>query len=91
MPCTQQDEAPGRRCAIEARRSSLDPDCASAFLRLQLRRTRRGLLRSSSRCRQPALENGRETACERRGVRQLFAFDDPGLVEKEPGKFRELV
>src|SRR5271165_603725 len=92
MPCER--DACGRlgeRRRLACGRASLDPDCASASSWLHCAAPAGGYCRSSSLCRQPALENVRETARERRGVGELFAFDDSGLVEKKPGKFGKLV
>jgi hypothetical protein len=82
----QPDEALSRAASSRERWRDPDPGCASASYRF----TRRGYRRSSSRARQPAFEQGRETARERRSVGELFAFDDSRLIEKKPGKFRKL-
>jgi hypothetical protein len=41
--------------------------------------------------RQTPLEQHGEAAGESGRVRELLAFDDPRLVQKQPGKFRQLV
>ena len=52
---------------------------------------RRPFPNSSGGLRQSALEQGGEAAGEGGRVRQLLAFDDPRLIQKQPGKLRQLV